>query len=44
MFQVLHEAGCCVPLYAEFDNGIAYGYVHGETIDINSVRDEKISK
>ena len=44
LFQVLHEAGCCAPLYAEFDNGVAMGYVHGEMLDLDSVRDKKIGK
>ena len=42
--QVLHEAGLCAPLYAAFENGIAYGYIHGEMIYLESSRDKKISK
>lgn len=42
--QVLHAAGCCPPLYAVYNNGIAYGFVNGETLDENTVRDPTIRK
>ena len=40
--QILHAAGCCPPLYAVYGNGIAYGFVNGETLDENTVRDKTI--
>lgn len=42
--QVLHAAGRCSPLYAEFENGIAYGFVNGVTLDEKTVRDERVRK
>lgn len=42
--QVLNAAGRCPPLYATFKNGIAYGFVSGITLDVKTVRDEKIRK
>lgn len=42
--QILHAAGCCPPLYAVFNNGIAYGFVNGETLDENTVRDKTIRR
>ena len=44
IFQALHKAGCCTPLYAEFENGMVYGYVHGETLDATSIKDDTITK
>lgn len=42
--QRLHAAGFCPPIYTIFNNGIAYGYVQGETLDVNSMRTEPIRK
>ncbi|KAL4225642.1 Ethanolamine kinase [Mactra antiquata] len=42
--QVLHEAGRSPPLYASFNNGIAYGFVNGVTLDANTVRDKTIAR
>ncbi|KAL3842114.1 hypothetical protein ACJMK2_020166 [Sinanodonta woodiana] len=41
---VLSEAGCCPPLYAEFNNGIAYGFVHGQTLEPDTVRDDRVKR
>ncbi|XP_060579167.1 ethanolamine kinase 1-like [Ruditapes philippinarum] len=42
--QLLSAAGRSPPLYASFDNGIAYGFVQGCTLDDKTIRDEKIRK
>ncbi|XP_071120428.1 ethanolamine kinase 1-like [Mytilus galloprovincialis] len=34
----LSEHGLCPPLYAEFNNGVAYGFSPGQTLDPESVR------
>ena len=41
---MLSKAGLCPPLYAEFNNGIAYGFAQGVTLDEKTVRDDKIRK
>ncbi|XP_061166871.1 ethanolamine kinase 1-like [Saccostrea echinata] len=40
----LYEAGLCPPLYATFENGLAYGFAPGVTLDEKTVRDETIRK
>ncbi|XP_052797703.1 ethanolamine kinase 1-like [Mya arenaria] len=42
--QILHAAGRCPPLYASFNNGIAYGFAHGVTLEVDTVRDEHIGR
>ncbi|XP_060579169.1 ethanolamine kinase 1-like, partial [Ruditapes philippinarum] len=42
--QLLSAAGRSPPLYASFDNGIAYGFIQGCTLDEKTIRDEKIRK
>jgi len=39
---VLHSEGRCPPLYGAFNNGIAYGFVNGCTLDVDTVRDKTI--
>ena len=41
---LLHAAGCSKPLYATFENGLSYGFVQGNCLDENTVRDEHIIK
>ena len=38
----MHDNGCAAPLYACFRNGISYGFIPGETLDVNSVRDPEV--
>ena len=40
----MNAAGRCPPLYAVYNNGIAYGYVNGDTLDEKTVRDKTIRK
>ncbi|GAB6019507.1 Ethanolamine kinase 1 [Chamberlinius hualienensis] len=40
----LSKIGCAAPLYATFSNGICYGYVPGETLDVVSVREPNVYK
>ena len=42
-FQLLSTAKCGPPLYAVFDNGMAYGFFHGQPLDEKIVRDEKVA-
>lgn len=42
-FVLLHAAGCSPPLYAVFNNGIAYGFFPGKPIDEELVRDEQVA-
>jgi len=35
---LMSELGCAKPLYAVFANGLCYGYVHGQCLDVDSVR------
>ncbi|WAR23183.1 EKI1-like protein [Mya arenaria] len=44
IIKTLHARGLCAPLYATFNNGIAYGYVSGETLDADSVRQAHIGR
>ena len=41
---MVHRAGCGAPLYAKFKNGIAYGYVQGQPVNSQMVKDETISR
>lgn len=43
-FQLLHSKGFGPPVYATFDNGIAYGFVNGDVLDTDSICDPHISK
>ncbi|CAD5111466.1 DgyrCDS777 [Dimorphilus gyrociliatus] len=40
--QLLCKVGCSKPLYATFDNGIAYGFIEGVTLDEETVKDPEI--
>lgn len=42
--QLLHKYNLCPPLYAVLPNGIAYGFAQGETLDMETVRDDTISE
>ncbi|KAL8625041.1 hypothetical protein ACOMHN_012050 [Nucella lapillus] len=42
-FQLLSAAGCGPPLYALFQNGMAYGFFSGEPLDEQNVRDHKVA-
>lgn len=44
ILTTLSQEGVCKPLYATLNNGIAYGFVHGETLTVDSVRDEHIAR
>ena len=39
---VLNNAGCGCQLYAKFKNGLAYEYLPGDILNIDSVKDPKI--
>ena len=41
---VLNAAGCAKPLYAKFKNGIAYGFIPGKCLTVESVRDQAIGR
>ena len=41
---VLHMAECSAPLYAKFNNGIAYGFIPGTCLDPETVRHPDIGK
>ncbi|CAL1541322.1 unnamed protein product [Lymnaea stagnalis] len=43
-FQCLSEANCAPPIYCVFDNGMAYGYFPGKTLDKQTVREPNIQK
>lgn len=32
---ILHSRGCAAPIYCRFDNGIAYGFAPGVSIDLD---------
>lgn len=38
----MNKVGCSKPLYATFDNGIAYGFIEGVTLNEETVRDPEI--
>jgi len=40
--QILSKLGSGAPLYAQFNNGIAYAYVEGDCLDMDTVRDPHI--
>ena len=40
--QILHENGCGAKLYAIFQNGIAYQYLSGTILSVESIRDPNI--
>lgn len=44
IIQALHAAGCAQPLYASFNNGIAYRFVDGVTLNENTVKDRAIGR
>ncbi|KAJ8298738.1 hypothetical protein KUTeg_022798 [Tegillarca granosa] len=44
IIKTLSKEGICMPLYAILNNGIAYGFVHGEKLTVDTVRDEHISR
>lgn len=39
---VLNQVGCGCELYAQFANGLAYEFLHGETLSINSAKSPNI--
>jgi ethanolamine kinase len=41
-FQFLHSHELAPKIYAFFENGICYKFIHGVTLNAESVRDEKI--
>ena len=42
--NILSELGGGAPLYCQFNNGIAYKFVEGECLDMDTVRDKHISR
>lgn len=44
VMRALHAAGCAPPMFALFNNGMAYGFFTGETLDEKSVRDPHIQR
>ncbi|KAK7090689.1 ethanolamine kinase 1-like [Littorina saxatilis] len=42
-FQLLHANKCGPPLFALFKNGMSYGFVQGEPLDEDNVRDERVA-
>ncbi|GFR90777.1 ethanolamine kinase [Elysia marginata] len=44
VMQALYAAGCAPPLFGLFNNGMAYGFFSGETLDEKSVRDPHIQR
>lgn len=42
--QAFKMAGCGPPVYATFKNGLVYGYIHGETLDLDTVKDPQIAR
>ena len=41
---LMSELGCAKPLYAVFANGLCYGYVHGQCLDVDSVRHPEVNR
>lgn len=41
---LMSELGCAKPLYAVFANGLCYGYVHGQCLDVDLVRDQNVNQ
>ena len=41
---VLCAANCAKPLYAKFKNGIAYGFIPGDCVTVENVRDSAIGR
>ncbi|KAJ8299001.1 hypothetical protein KUTeg_023061 [Tegillarca granosa] len=44
VIRMLSKKGLCNDLYATLCNGTVYGFVHGETLDQDTVKDENIAK
>ena len=44
VMNALHAAGCAPPMFGLFNNGMAYGFFVGETLDEKSVRDPHIQR
>ena len=42
--QAMHLIGCAKPAYARFQNGIVYGFVSGECLDKETVKDPHIAR
>ena len=42
--KLIHSAGQGPALYAKFNNGIAYGFVSGVTLDMHTMRDRHIGR
>lgn len=41
---LMSELGCAKPLYAVFANGLCYGYVHGQCLNVDLVRDQDVNQ
>ena len=41
---MLHKAGLGPPLYLKFTNGIAYGFVQGQTLNVDAMRDKHMGR
>lgn len=41
---ILHAVGCAAPLYCQFNNGIAYGYVPGVVLNVHLVKDPVVRR
>ncbi|VVC36186.1 Protein kinase-like domain [Cinara cedri] len=41
-FKLLHRVGHAPDIYATFDNGMAYKYIHGETLTTTTVREPDV--
>lgn len=42
--KILHAQGFAPKIFASFENGICYEFIHGVTLNPESVKDEKIWK
>ncbi|KAJ1925674.1 hypothetical protein IWQ60_004415 [Tieghemiomyces parasiticus] len=42
--RVLSQLGLCPPLYGKFKNGLVYGYVPGEVVQVSQLSDPHISR
>uniref|UniRef100_A0AC35TX74 Choline/ethanolamine kinase n=1 Tax=Rhabditophanes sp. KR3021 TaxID=114890 RepID=A0AC35TX74_9BILA len=43
-FLLLHSVGLSSAVYGTFKNGLVVGFLHGDTLNVNSIRDAGISK
>ena len=42
--KLLEKHGSAEPLYCAFKNGLCYGFVHGNTLDEKTCRDDHIGR